>query len=55
MLRVTCHLSITPTAIATEHPSASSPTMHTKTQKIEGEKQDIPDAKTQKCLEVCQY
>ena len=44
MLRVTCHLSTTPSAIATKHLSASSPTMHTrlswftKTQKFEGKK-----------------
>ena len=59
---VTCHLSLTPTATATDPPPANSPIMHSR---LVGKEPKIPKkfktqiitktTKTKKGLEVCQY
>ena len=58
---VTCHMSLTPTATATDPPTAKSPTMQNrlvckdpKTRKKFNMQKIIKTAKTQKCLEVFQ-
>ena len=62
VLHITCHLSLTSTATATDPPPANLPIMHSRlvrkdprTQKLFKTQKIIETSKNQKCLDARQY